>query len=614
MARKQLSDPTTAYAEDLVAGRIKAGDLQRLAGERHLRDLRDGKSRGLYWDARSAAHALGFFPAVLTITAGTAEGKPFTPLPWMMFVGGSLFGWKKDSGRLRFRRGWIETGKGQAKSPFMAALGLYIMGWRGIKRAQVYAIGQDKATANVLFQDAVAMCRAPIPPAEGEEADPADNLVARGDVVERGMGANTWKLERDDGDGQVSFFQAIANGDAISGPRPSAVLADEIHEFKSAHPIETWQRAITKMPGDAIMLLGTNTPASTQIVGTAYSQAFQDIVRGHKVDDEAFSFICRVDEADHATVLDNPDVWAKALPALGITYPIENLQGEVNTAKILPATELSVKRLYFGIPTGVIGFWISELAWKAALGKVDTRSLKGRRVHLSLDLSKKYDLTALSAAFVSDDDADPIEVMTWYFTAKEGLADRSKADNTPWDLWTSQGYVTAVDGAVIDKTYVAAKVAELLAEHGENVVELAFDPAGMADFIAACDEIGLAVWLYEGPDKPAGEGLKLVRHAQGTRVVFEDRQLCMPRSVERLEDRILNGGIVIDENPVTYACAANAVTIADGMDNRAFDKRKSRGRIDGLVTIAMAIGAATANEGQLVPRKREFQIYVFGGR
>lgn len=38
-------------------------------------------------------------------------------------------GWLNATGRLRFRRGWLETGKGQAKSPLMAAIGLYLMGW-----------------------------------------------------------------------------------------------------------------------------------------------------------------------------------------------------------------------------------------------------------------------------------------------------------------------------------------------------------------------------------------------------------------------------------------------------------------------------------------------------
>jgi phage terminase large subunit-like protein len=126
----------------------------------------------------------------------------------------------------------------------------------------------------------------------------------------------------------------------------------------------------------------------------------------------------------------------------------------------------------------------------------------------------------------------------------------------------------------------------------QEVQFLAFDPAGIADFKAACEDIGFEVWIYEGPDKPEGSGLKLIKHNQGKRRVFEDRQLTMPTSVERLEDRILEGSITIDDCPVTRMCAANAIIDTDGQDNRCFDKARSRGRIDGIVTNAMAVGAA----------------------
>jgi len=120
--------------------------------------------------------------------------------------------------------------------------------------------------------------------------------------------------------------------------------------------------------------------------------------------------------------------------------------------------------------------------------------------------------------------------------------------------------------------------------------------AGLADFIAACEQNGFPVWKFEGPDKPAGQGLKLVPHAQGKRRMFEDKQLTMPTSIERLEDKILTGGITIDRSPVTYSCAGNALLDSDGQANRCFDKKRSRGRIDGLVTLAMSTGAATMNE------------------
>lgn len=154
--------------------------------------------------------------------------------------------------------------------------------------------------------------------------------------------------------------------------------------------------------------------------------------------------------------------------------------------------------------------------------------------------------------------------------------------------------LTAVPGATIDKSFIAAEVARICAE--QTVQELVFDPAQFADFEAACEDIGFPAWVYEGPDKPAGRGLKMVKHAQGPKVMFEGKQYCMPRSIERFEDRILKETIVIDNSPVTYACASNAALVEDGQKNRAFDKKRSRGRIDGIVTCAMGAGAADSAE------------------
>jgi hypothetical protein len=56
---------------------------------------------------------MGFFPAVLTVTAGTKAGEPFELLPWHQFAVGSLFGRVKDSGRLRFRRAWLAGRKSE---------------------------------------------------------------------------------------------------------------------------------------------------------------------------------------------------------------------------------------------------------------------------------------------------------------------------------------------------------------------------------------------------------------------------------------------------------------------------------------------------------------------
>lgn len=127
-ARPAADDPATRYACDALDGKIVVGDLVKAACQRHLRDLDGASARGLTFDADRANRICQFFPSVLTITEGEKAGRPFDLLQWHAFAAGSLFGWRRQDGLRRFRMAWMETGKGQAKSPFMAGIGLYMMG------------------------------------------------------------------------------------------------------------------------------------------------------------------------------------------------------------------------------------------------------------------------------------------------------------------------------------------------------------------------------------------------------------------------------------------------------------------------------------------------------
>jgi phage terminase large subunit-like protein len=575
-----LTDPATAWARDVVDGRVVSGDLMRRACERHLRDIVDGPCRGLHWRPERAAHALGFFPSVLSVTAGAKVGEPFHLPSYTTFVVGALFGWMRDTGRRRFRHAWLELGKGQIKSPMMAAIGLYIMGYCGIARSEVYAIAKDRNQANVLFQDAVRMCQAPIP---GEEDD---TLESRDEVVIRGTGEMAWMIEHP---ATMSKFRALAGDERVNGPRPSLVLGDEIHEWKSGGAIETWQAALAKMPGDAMIILGTNTPAADQLVGTEYSELYQRILRGEIVDDAAFALIARTDPTDDP--MKDESCWPKSLPCLGLTFPIDNVRGEVNAAEHRIAKSLTVKRLYFGIPVGTSEYWIDLDAWEAVQGTVDPEKMRGRRCLLALDLSQKNDLTALGIGWRGEDGR--LHATVRYWKPRDRLADAAREDGAQYVEWAASGLINAVPGRAIEYEFVAAEAQKCAAEF--DVEMLVFDPAHSSEFRKACDRIGFSTWIWM-PDEPGGSGLKMMIHGQGAQGMNSPKLLWMPRSLQQLEDMILTGGIVIDESPVTKWCAGNAAIQADARNNRFIVKKRSRGRIDGLTVLAMLAGAAMAEQ------------------
>jgi phage terminase large subunit-like protein len=66
----------------------------------------------------------------------------------------------------------------------------------------------------------------------------------------------------------------------------------------------------------------------------------------------------------------------------------------------------------------------------------------------------------------------------------------------------------------------------------------------------------------------------------------------MSPALDALESDMLNGTFRHDGNPVLTWCAANAVAVRDPAGNRKLDKSKATGRIDGMVALAMARGAA----------------------
>ena len=81
-----------------------------------------------------------------------------------------------------------------------------------------------------------------------------------------------------------------------------------------------------------------------------------------------------------------------------------------------------------------------------------------------------------------------------------------------------------------------------------------------------------------------GISLPLVEFGQG----FKD----MAPAIDVLEEALLNCSLQHGGHPVLTMCAANAVVIKDPAGNRKLDKQKATGRIDGMVALAMALGAA----------------------
>lgn len=157
----------------------------------------------------------------------------------------------------------------------------------------------------------------------------------------------------------------------------------------------------------------------------------------------------------------------------------------------------------------------------------------------------------------------------------EGLAEKARADHAPYDLWAREGHLLTTPGAAVSFEHVAKFLRGIFQRC--NVQSIQFDRAMMKHLVP---------WLLKAGFTQAEIDAKFVPHGQGF--------YGMSPAVRELESRLLEGKLRHGNHPVLTMCAANAKIDTDSSGSRKFVKKKSRGRMDAIVSLAMACAALPA--------------------
>jgi phage terminase large subunit-like protein len=596
-------DPVLAYAKAVVSGTIVAGPHVRNSCRRHLQDLERGPARGLKWDLDQAVWVIGYFREVLRLNGGQFEGLPFELQPSQAFIVGSLFGWRRADGTRRFRRAYMEEGKGNGKSPLLAGVGLFCLTADDEARAEVYAAASKRDQAMVLFRDAVAM------------TDQSPELQRRLTASGNNPVWNLADLERG------SFFRPISSDDKKSGPRPSCALCDEVHEHRDGNTIEMLERGF-KWRRQPLLIMATNSGTdrnsvcyqehlhAVRVAAGSMSASDQDSTYvGEVVHDEAFSYVCALDKDDDP--LEDPSCWVKTNPLLGVTLKPDTLESAVRQAKAIPGKLNGVLRLHFCVWTDAEEAWMARSTLELVMFDFDPEvEHAGKEIDgAGIDLSASQDLTAeafciqtgtMKVERLNDDGVVVMHELPTYdawvevWTPKDSIAERALRDQQPYKEWAKDGWLHAEPGRNIRLDFVAARTAEI---HATTPIKLlAYDRYSYSRFADDLDQCGVTIRQTAHPQGGT-------RRAPPTDEQLEDAKrrgekpppgLWMPGSVLELESMILERRIRIRRSPVMMSAMMSATTESDPYGNRWFSKRKAVNRIDPLVALAMAIGAATS--------------------
>ena len=563
--RNTSDDPATAYARAVVSGKIVAGPHVRATCARHLRDLDEGPKRGLVWDLKALERALGFFPDVLRLSEGQFEGRPFSLHPSQAFIVGSIFGWKRADGTRRFRRCYIEQGKGNGKSPLAGGIGLYGMMADGEPGAQVFAAAAKMDQARILFNDAVNMVRQS--PMLEERITPSGiNPVYNLADLKTG-----------------SFFRPVGRdtGKTGSGLRPHFALLDEIHEHPNRDTLEMLERGF-KFRRQPLLLMITNSGSDRNTVCWEEHEHAVAVAHGEKEDDTTFSYVCALDEGDDP--LEDPRCWAKANPLLGVTITEPYLTDVAAQAKAIPGKANNIRRLHFCQWTDAESAWVTRETWEACEDpEMSLDDFEGQECWVGLDLGATKDMTGRAMIFrdgVDDEGRPKFALFAHGYTPGETMLAREREDKTPYSVWAQQGHITATPGKVVRFDIVAADIVGISARF--EVATVAYDRWLIRNFEQVLDEMGVS--------------LPLMEHPQSTNR-RKDSPLWMPESVDRFEDLLLEKRLRIAVNPALRSAVMGATFWESPAGLKRFEKNRASTRIDIAVASAMAIGAATVGMG-----------------
>jgi len=439
-------------------------------------------------------------------------------------------------------RAYLSVGRKNGKSALIAAVLLaHLVGPEARTNSQIVSGARSRDQASLVFKLAEKMVR----------LSPRLSAVVKIVPSQKSLIG----LPRN-----VEYKAISAEAGTAHGLSPVLAILDEVGQVRGQQ--DAFIEAIETAQGahDDPLLIAISTQAATD--GDLFSIWLDDAKNAKDP-----RIVCHLYAAPEDCEIMDREAWKAANPALGQFRSLTDIEDFAKQAARLPAKENSFRWLYLNQRIEASSPFLSRSEWEANAGEPEVT--RGMQCWAGLDLSASRDLTAFVMAF---DDGEAWHIVPQFFLPADGIRERAKIDKVPYDIWADQGFLTLIDGPVIVPAIVARHVAEAAEEY--NIQMLAYDRWRINDFQRELDAIGATI-----PMAPFGQG-------------FKD----MAPAVDRLEIMVAERKLRHGGHPLLNMCAANAVAVRDPAGNRKLDKAKSTGRIDGLVALAMALGAASSGE------------------
>lgn len=485
------------------------------------------------------------------VPEGAKVGQPLRLRPWQKKIIREIY----DSPT---RRAIISFGRKNGKTALAAVLTLlHLVGPEARANSQLFSAAQSREQAAILFALAAKIVRM-----SPTLRDHVGIREAAKQLFVTNLG--------------TTYRALSAEASTAYGFSPTLVVHDELGQVVGTRSelYEALETAAGAQEEPLSIIISTQAPTDADLL----SVLIDDARTGADPAVKLFLFAA----GDSLDPFSDEAIRA-ANPALGDFLNAQEVRSQAESARRMPSRESAYRNLVLNQRVNLTNPLISRSVWERNAAAPDESLFEDGEVFIGLDLSARNDLTAAVAAV--RDDSGTWHVLPHFWAPEAGLRERAHRDRSPYDVWVGTGHLMATPGATVAYDFVAEWLAEFCSRC--NVRAVKFDRWRVDVLKAELSRIGA-----ELPLEPFGQG-------------FKD----MTPAVDVLEAALVEGKVRHGGHPVLSMCAANTVAIRDAAGNRKLDKSKSTGRIDGMVALAMAIGAGSVGaEDECTP----LEMYVIG--
>lgn len=480
-----LNDRVTRYAREVVTGKVVAGELHRLACQRHLDDLKRQRTTEFpYYYSPEKAKEILEYSETLTVAEGT-EPKPVRLLDSQAFDLGCTFGWYKvKNNKRRFRRRYKSMARQNGKTFENGIMGTYISGFGGYYYGKLFTVATKKRQARLAWEEMSKFIT--IDPDLNEYFDIKDykSVIEALDTF-----CTIEALSKEAGldDGFRAIYASI----------------DEIHQHKDNKIYKALYNGTRALDETLVSMITTRGDNLNSFCKEMDDYAIK-ILKGLATAEDFFIDIYCLDKDDDIW---DPKNWVKANPficAAGNEEKLETLKADAQTAKDMGGSDLRdflTKSLNMWVQNTDDQF-INAEKWKKCGTKRTLEDMRGRSCWVGLDLSSGGDLTTYALEFPEEYTTETGETKEKYyfyshsFMPRGRLEEHIETDLAPYDLWEQMELITVTGGGgdfKNDYKFIIKDLQRLKDEYNLTFLGIGIDPHNADGILSDLEDFGCPV-------------------------------------------------------------------------------------------------------------------------